>query len=102
VRHSTGDCPGSYVLGLVTDLAGRPLVDVRLVLADEWGNSASTMSKAVAGEVGRYDFPLFSRQRYYLTIVDVVGRPLSPRIEIVHGVGANPSATCHWADWQQQ
>jgi hypothetical protein len=102
VRHSAGDCPGSYVLGLVTDPAGRPLPDVRLVLADEWGNSARTVSKSVAGEMGRYDFPLFSRQRYFLTLVDVVGRPLSAQIEIAHGVGANAPETCHWVDWQQR
>jgi hypothetical protein len=102
VRHTSGDCPGNYILGLVTDSAGRSLPDVHLALVDEWGNSASAVSKSVAAEVGRYDFPLFGSQRYYLTVVDAVGRPLSLRIQIEHGVGANAPANCHWADWRRR
>ncbi len=102
LRHSTGDCPGSYVLGSVADAAGRPLPDVRLTLVDEWGNTATAVSKSAAGELGRYDFPLFGARRYYLTVVDSAGRPLSARIEIAHGIGPNAAATCHWADWRRR
>ncbi len=102
LRHSTGDCPGSYVLGSVTDAADRPLPDVRLTLVDEWGNAAAAVSKSAAGEIGRYDFPLFGARRYYLTVVDATGRPISERIEIEHGIGLNAAATCHWADWRRR
>jgi hypothetical protein len=101
VRHSSGDCPGSYILGQITDRSGNPLPGVRLALVDEWGNSASAVSKSGAGEVGRYDFPLFGPRRYYLIVVDAAGRPLSARIEIAHGVGPNAQASCHWADWRR-
>ncbi len=102
VRHSTGDCPGSYVLGQVTDNAGNPLPGVRLWLVDEYGNQVATTTKTAATDAGRYDFPLFGPpRRFYLTVVDASDHPISPRIEILHGgVGPNAQATCHWADWQ--
>jgi hypothetical protein len=103
VRHSSGDCPGSYILGRITDARGGPLANVRLKLSDEYGNQQTQISKAAASEVGRYDFPLFGApRRFYLSVVDAQGRPLSPEIEIPHGVGVASQATCHWADWQQR
>ncbi|PKO22760.1 MAG: hypothetical protein CVU38_07550 [Chloroflexi bacterium HGW-Chloroflexi-1] len=103
MRHSSGDCPGSYVLGQVTDRAGNGLPDVRLRLVDEYGNWDTKVTKSGAGEVGRYDFPLFGApRRFYLTVVDASGNALSAPVEIPHGVGANPGATCHWVDWRQQ
>jgi hypothetical protein len=102
IRHTTGDCPGSYVLGLVTDRGGASLPDVRLRLADEYGNEEFKMTKG-GTDAGRYDFPLFGPpRRFYLSVVDVSGHPLSPRVEIPHGVGADARATCHWADWRRQ
>ncbi len=102
LRHSTGDCPGSYILGLVTDRGGAPLSDVRLLLADEYGNQEVQVTKA-GSDAGRYDFPLFGPPRqFYLSVADSDGYPLSPRIEISHGLGADAQATCHWADWQRQ
>jgi hypothetical protein len=102
VRHSTGDCPGSYILGQVTDRGGTPLSDVRILLADEYGNQEIKVTKAGA-DAGRYDFPLFGApRRFYLSVVDAGGHPISPGIEISHGVGADAQATCHWADWQRQ
>jgi hypothetical protein len=102
LRHSTGDCPGSYILGRVTDRGGKPLADVRLRLVDEYGNEEFKLTKGGA-DAGRYDFPIFGPpRRFYLGVVDGGNRPLSPRIEIPHGVGANPTATCHWADWSQR
>lgn len=103
VRHSTGDCPGAYILGRVTDAQARPLAGVRLQLVDEYGNQQTQISKSGANEVGRYDFPLFGPpRRFYLSVVDAQNRPLSPVIEIPHGVGGAPQATCHWADWQRR
>ncbi len=102
IRHSTGDCPGSYVLGLVTDRGGAPLPEVRLRLADEYGNEEFKVTKG-GTDAGRYDFPLFGPpRRLYLSVVGVSGHPLSPRVEIPHGVGADAQATCHWADWRRQ
>jgi hypothetical protein len=102
VRHSTGDCPGNYILGLVSDRGGTPLPDVHLLLVDEYGNQETQVSKAGA-DAGRYDFPLFgSPRRFYLSVADASGHPISPRIEIPHGVGADTQATCHWVDWRQR
>ena len=102
VRHSTGDCPGAYILGLVTDRSGAPLPDVRLRLVDEYGNEEFKVTKGGA-DAGRYDFPIFGPpRRFFLSIVDGNSRTNSPRIEIPHGVGADAQTQCHWADWQRQ
>ena len=102
VRHSTGDCPGAYILGLVTDRGGAPLPDVRLLLTDEYGNQETKVTKG-GGDAGRYDFPLFGPpRRFFLAVVDASGRAISPRIEIPHGVGADAQAQCHWVDWRRQ
>jgi hypothetical protein len=102
VRHSTGDCPGNYILGSVTDRGGAPLSNVHLLLADEYGNQENTVTKG-GSDAGRYDFPLFGPpRRFYLSVVDASGHPLSPRVEISHGVGADARTTCHWADWRRQ
>ena len=102
VRNSTGDCPGNYILGLVTDRSGTPLSEVRLLLADEYGNQEFKVTKA-GTDAGRYDFPLFGPpRRFYLSVVDSLGHPISPRIEISHGLGAEAKATCHRADWLRQ
>ena len=61
VRHSTGDCPGAYILGLVTDRGGAPLPDVRLRLVDEFGNEEFKVTKGGA-DAGRYDFPFSGRR----------------------------------------
>lgn len=100
VRDSTGDCPGQYVLGQVVDRAGSPLPGVRLQLVDEFNNAASAVTKSGQGDLGRYDFPLSGpARRFYLTVVDEGGQPLSPRVEIAHGLAPNADASCHWADW---
>ncbi len=103
VRDSVGDCPGSYILGQVRDRLGNLLPGVSLRLVDEFGNLQTQVTKAVAGDVGRYDFPIFGAPRhFYLSVVDAQGHPLSPTVEIAHGLGAAAQATCHWADWVQR
>ncbi len=104
--NSTGDCNGAanLILGRVLDRSGNPLPDIRLHLVDEF-NAVNDIkaTKSGANEAGRYDFPLFGPGRLYiLTVVDANGSPLSERIAIEHGVGANAKATCHWVDWKQQ
>ena len=102
VRHSTGDCPGAYILGLVTDRGGAPLPDVRLRLVDEFGNEEFKVTKGGA-DAGRYDFPIFGPpRRFFVSVVDGSTRPNSPRIEVPHGVGADAQAQCHWVDWRRQ
>jgi len=103
VRNSSGDCPqGAYILGVVSDDAGKPLPGVRVWLVDEWGNQDTKVTKDAAPDTGRYDFPLFGPpRRFYLTVVDGSGHPISPRVEVSHGIGANASATCHWVDWRR-
>ena len=83
VRHSTGDCPGAYILGLVTDRGGTPLPDVRLRLVDEYGNEEFKVTKGGA-DAGRYDFPIFGPpRRFFLSVVDGSTRPNSAhRIEV--------------------
>jgi hypothetical protein len=103
VRNTAGDCPGAYVLGSVIDQAGRPIPDVSLRLTDEYGNEQTQMTKKVPSELGRYDFPLFGPpRRFFLTVIDAQGRPLSAVVEIPHGLGSTAEAKCHWADWQRQ
>jgi len=103
VRNSSGDCPGSYILGSVIDQAGKPMPDVSLRLTDEYGNQQTQTTKKVASELGRYDFPLFGPpRRFFLSVIDPQGRALSPVVEIPHGVGSTAEAKCHWADWQRQ
>lgn len=103
VRHSSGDCPGNYILGQVQDGAGNPLPNVTLHLSDEYGNQQRQVTKSSAGEMGRYDFPLFGpARRFYLSVVDAANQPLSPVIEIPHGMGAFAQASCHGADWQRR
>jgi hypothetical protein len=103
VRYSTGDCPGNYVVGRVTGTNGNPLPNVRLLLVDEYGNAEAKVSKAGANEAGQYDFPLFgAHRRFYLSIADPGGNPLSPVVEIDYGADANPQATCHRLDWRKQ
>ncbi len=103
VRHSAGDCQGSYVLGQVTDRAGNPLPGIGLWLGDEYGYEDTKITKSGQGDVGRYDFPIFGTpRRLYLAVVDASGHPISPKVEILHGLGADAQATCHWVDWQRQ
>ncbi len=103
VRHTAGDCAGTYILGQVTDRTGRPLPEVRLRLSDEWGKQATATSKAGQADLGRYDFPIYgAARRFYLTVVDAAGRPLSATVEIRHGLAPNADATCHWVDWRRQ
>jgi hypothetical protein len=103
VRNTTGDCPGSYVLGQVTDRSGSPLPDIRLELADEFGNTQSVVSKPGPADKGLYDFPVTGPpRRFTLAVVDAGGQPLSERVAIEHQIGSNPDATCHWADWQRR
>jgi hypothetical protein len=102
VRHSTGDCPGAYILGQVTDRSGAPLPDVRLLLEDEYGNEEFKITKGGA-DAGRYDFPIFGPpRRFFLSVVDGSTHPNSPQIEVPHGVGADAQAQCHWVDWRRQ
>ena len=51
VDHSTGDCPGVYILGRITDRQGNVSPDVTLRLTDEYGNQQTQNSKTVASEV---------------------------------------------------
>jgi hypothetical protein len=106
VRSEVNDCGGAtnLILGQVRDRSGNPMPDVRLHLVDEFNAVNDTKAtKSGATEAGRYDFPLFGPgRRYYLTVVDAGGSPLSERVEIEHGVGSNAKATCHWADWTQK
>ncbi len=103
VLYTSGDCPGNYILGRVTGPGGDPLPNVRLLLVDEYGNAEDKLSKAGANDAGQYDFPLFgAHRRFYLSIADAGGNPLSPVVEIDFGVGTDPGATCHRLDWRKQ
>lgn len=103
VRYTTGDCPGVYILGRVTDRAGQPLTNVRLNLVDEYGNAQTAATKTAAAEAGRYDFPVFGPpRRFYLTIVDDAGRAVSERVEILHDLPPYEGQTCRWVDWRRR
>ncbi len=103
VRYSTGDCPGIYVLGQVTDRTGAPVPDVRLYLVDQYGNAATAVSKSGATDAGRYDFPIGGpARRFFLTVIDAGGLQLSPQVEIGFGLAPEPQATCFWVDWRRR
>jgi hypothetical protein len=103
VRHSSGDCPGNYILGHVVDAKGNPLPNITLLLVDEYGNQETKVSKAGAAEAGRYDFPLFGAPRKFtLAIIDASGRLLSTKIEVPVGSGTAVGMTCHWVDFRKR
>ncbi len=102
VRYSSGDCPGTYALGTVTDRSGNPLPGVRLSLVDEYGNAATAVTKPGPGDTGRYDFPMGGPpRRFYMTVVDEAGRALSPRVEILHDLPPQEGNGCRWVDWRR-
>ncbi|MDW8318436.1 MAG: hypothetical protein RMN53_11425 [Anaerolineae bacterium] len=100
VRHTSGDCPGPSVRGVVRDAAGNGLAGVRLWRYDQWGNQQTVETKSAAGEVGRYDFPLGDTPNvHYVQVVDAAGVPISPRVEVPHRQGEAGDNPCHWVDW---
>jgi hypothetical protein len=102
VRYTSGDCPGTYALGIVADRGGNPLPNIRLSLVDEYGNAATAVTKPGPGDTGRYDFPMSGPpRRFYLTIVDDAGRALSPRIELLHDLAPQEGKGCRWVDWRR-
>ncbi len=103
VRHDN-ECPGQYIMGVVRDTRGNPLAGVTVRMEDEYGNSATQVSKSTPGEVGRYDFVLTGvPRRIYVWIVDEGGNPISPRVEILHLLpnSGYEAFTCHYVDWQR-
>jgi hypothetical protein len=104
-RHTKDECPGTYILGIVTDRSGTPIAGAKLRTTDPWGNEATTHSKSAAGEVGRYDIPLYPPAgvavTYTVQVIDEAGAPLSPAVAVAHGSGTSADATCHWLDWQK-
>lgn len=103
VRYSNGDCPGTYALGVITDRAGNPLAGVLLNFVDEYGNAATVVTKPGPGDTGRYDFPMGGpARRFYMTIVDDAGNPLSSRVEILHELPPYEGQNCRWVDWRRQ
>lgn len=102
VRYTSGDCPGTYALGTVTDSRGDPLAGVRLSLTDEYGNTATAVTKPGPGDAGHYDFPMGGPpRRFYLTVVDDTGRPQSQRVEILHDLPPYEGKGCRWVDWRK-
>lgn len=100
LRHTTGDCPGPSIRGVVRSVVGEPLAGVRLWQYDQWGNEETTETRASEGDLGQYDFPLGdSANVYYVQIVDTSGFSLSPVVEVPHRQGTATDAECHWLDW---
>lgn len=100
VRHTSGDCPGASLRGVVRDSDGNPLAAVRLWRYDQWGNEQVVESKSGEADRGAYDFPLGDTPNvHYVQIIDSAGVIISPVIEVAHRQGDTPDATCHWLDW---
>jgi hypothetical protein len=96
ILHDT-NCPGQYLMGQVLDPQGAPAAGVTLVLRDQWGNQASTVSKSGANDFGRFDFPIASSSPHeiYIWVVDSAGNPISPTFTIQHRQGDVPDVPCH-------
>lgn len=90
-------CPGQYVMGRVLDLTGAPVPGVTVKFQDEWGNTASAVSKSGAHDFGMFDFPIPSGSPHelYLWVVDHNNNQISPTITIQHRRGDAPDAPCH-------
>lgn len=102
VRYTSGDCPGTYALGIVTDRAGNPLPGIHINMTDEYGNVFTAATKPGPGDTGRYDFPMGGpARRFYMTIVDDAGRPQSQSVEILHDLPPQEGKGCRWVDWRR-
>lgn len=102
VRYTSGDCPGTYALGIVTDRNGNPLPGIKLSLVDEYGNASTAVTKPGPGDTGHYDFPMGGPpRRFYMSVVDQAGNALSPRVEILHDLTPEQGKSCRWVDWQR-
>ncbi len=90
-------CPGQYVMGRVLDRGGAPVPGVTVKFRDEWGNTASAVSKSGANDFGMFDFPIPSSSPHemYIWVVDPNNNPISPTITIQHRRGDAPDAPCH-------
>ena len=102
VRYTSGDCPGTYALGTVTDRSGKPLAGVRLSMVDEYGNAFSAVTKPGPGDTGHYDFPMGGPpRRFFMEVVDEAGRSQSQRVEILHDLAPYEGKACRWVDWRK-
>ena len=90
-------CPGQYVMGRVLDRGGAPIPGVTVKFRDEWGNTASAVSKSGANDFGMFDFPIPSSSPHeiYIWVVDPNNNPISPTITIQHRRGDALDAPCH-------
>lgn len=72
-------CPGcpkapAYIVGYVTDAAGRPLAGVRLVCYNDWHRYDVVASKGG----GEYDFPIIQADTtWYVVVLDQSDQPIS-------------------------
>ncbi|OQA43319.1 MAG: Penicillin-binding protein 2D [Chloroflexi bacterium ADurb.Bin325] len=97
VEHHSA-CPGNYIIGRVLNREGGPVAGVRIVLQDEWGNRAETVSKDGAADYGMYDFPIHNfANRYTLVVTDGAGVPISAPVVVEH-LREN-DAPCHTVNW---
>lgn len=100
VSHHS-QCPGHYIVGQALTRAGTPIAGVHIVLVDQWGNRADAWSKSGAADYGHYDFPInHFANRYFLTVVDEAGNPISETVAVDHLQGAGGEMPCHTVVWQ--
>ena len=90
-------CPGSYVMGLVTNWEGAPVAGVRVLMEDPWNNRYQTVSKSGAQDAGRFDFPMYSDtpQELRLTLLGPDGTPISPTVTVPHNMDEASRQPCH-------
>ncbi|MCS6844697.1 MAG: PBP1A family penicillin-binding protein [Caldilineales bacterium] len=94
-------CPGHYIVGQVLNSAGAPVAGVHVVLVDQWGNRADAWSKSGPADYGHYDFPInYFANRYFLTVVDEAGNPISETVTVDHLQGDGGDAPCHTVVWR--
>ncbi len=90
-------CPGSYIMGLVTNRDGAPIAGIRVLMEDPWNNRYQAVSKSGAQDAGQFDFPMYSDtpQELRVTLLGPDGTPISPTVIVPHNMDDTSRQPCH-------
>jgi hypothetical protein len=95
--HSCPGCPKApaYIVGHVSDAAGRPLAGVRLVCFNEWHRYPVVASKGG----GEYDFAIIQADTtWHVVVLNQADEPISPEVLVRFSL----QESCRYIlDWQR-